>query len=347
MTNQQWKLLFDTVHGKIPERPVTGFIIDSPWIPGWAGISTLQYYSSEEIWFQANKKAIETFPDIIFLPGFWSEFGMCTEPSAFGAKMIWSEFNLPHANTIMHNISEAAALKVPNPKTDGLLPFVIQRLLNYQKPMQEMGHEIKFAVARGPLNIASFLMGTSELMMGFMMDPENSHILLETITQFTINWIQHQKEVFPSIEGILVLDDIVGFIGDDECKEFAVPNIKRIFNAFDSKLNFFHNDAQGLVSSPYLKEMDVHLFNFSFEHSMKEIRSLAGPEVALIGNLPPRDVLAAGTPESVIDETRKMVRQFGDNNRVIWSCGGGMPPEVTTENIKAFEKTIDEEATAL
>ncbi len=347
MTNNQWELLLKTVHGEIPEKPVTGFIIDSPWIPGWAGISTLQFYSSEEIWFQANKKAIEAFPDIIFLPGFWSEFGMCTEPSAFGAKLVWNDYNLPHADKIMSDISEAGNLKIPNPKTDGLLPFVIQRLLNYQKPIQEMGHEIKFAIARGPLNIASFLMGTTELMMGFMMDPENSHKLLETITQFTVNWVAYQKEMFPSIEGILVLDDIVGFIGDDECKEYAVPYIKRILNSFDSKLNFFHNDAQGLVSTPYLNDMNVHLFNFSFEHSMKEIRELAGPEVALIGNLPPRDVLAAGTPEQVREETTRMVQEFGDKSRVIWSCGGGMPPNVTTENILAFKETIEKEVPKL
>ena len=343
MTNDQWELLLKTVRGETPKKPVTGFIIDSPWIPGWAGVSTLQFYSSEEIWFQANKKVIETFPDIMFLPGFWSEFGMLTEPSAFGAKLVWNEYNLPHADKIISDVSQAGTLVSPNPKTDGLLPLIIQRLLNYQKPIQEMGHEIKFAIARGPLNIASFLMGTTELMMGFMMDPENSHKLLETITQFTINWIKHQKKMFPSIEGILVLDDIVGFIGDDECREFAVPYIKRIFNSIDSKLNFFHNDAQGLISTPYLKEMGVDLFNFSFEHSMKEIRELAGSEIALIGNLPPRDVLAAGTSEQVREETRKMVKGFEDKNRVIWSCGGGMPQDVTTENIKAFKETIDEE----
>lgn len=342
MTNEQWQLILETVHGKTPKNPVTGFIVDSPWIPGWAGISTLQFYSSEEIWFQANKKAIETFPGIIFLPGFWSEFGMCSEPSAFGAKLVWNEFNLPHADKVISDISEADNLKVPNPKTDGLLPFIIQRLVNYQKPIRAMGHEIKFAIARGPLNIASFLMGTTELMMGFMMDPENSHRLLETITRFTINWIEYQKEKFPSIEGILVLDDIVGFIGDDECKEYAIPYIKRIFNSIDSKINFFHNDAQGLISTPYAKEMGVNLYNFSFEHSMKEIRELAGPEVALIGNLPPRDVLAKGTPEQVRTETIKMVKEFGNKNRVIWSCGGGMPQNVTTENIKTFKETIDE-----
>ena len=343
MTNQQWHLLLDTVSGKSPEKPVTGFIIDSPWLPGWAGVTTLQYYSSEEIWFQTNKKAVETFPDIIFLPGFWSEFGMCTEPSAFGAKMVWNNYSLPHADKIIDSIDKAANLKVPNPKTDGLLPFVIQRLLNYQNPIREMGHEIKFAIVRGPLNIASFLLGSTELMMGFIMDPENSHKLLETITQFSIQWIEYQKEMFPSIEGILLLDDIVGFIGEEECKDFAVPYIKRIFSSIDSKINFFHNDAQGLVSTPFLKEMGVNLYNFSHEHSMTEIRELAGPEVALIGNLPPRDVLAAGTPEQVREETRKMVHEFGDNSRVVWSCGGGMPPDVTTENIKAFKETIDEE----
>jgi uroporphyrinogen-III decarboxylase len=171
MTNEQWDRLLKTVRGETPDKPVTGFIIDSPWIPGWAGVSTLDFYSSEETWFQTNKKAIETFPDTIFLPGFWSEFGMCSEPSAFGAKMVWNEYNLPHADKIISDISEVGSLKIPNPKTDGLLPFIIQRLLNYQKPIRDMGHDIKFAIARGPLNIASFLMGTSELMLGFMMDP--------------------------------------------------------------------------------------------------------------------------------------------------------------------------------
>jgi uroporphyrinogen-III decarboxylase len=335
MNESQWNLLKKIVRGDaVP--PTAGFIIDSPWLPGWYGISTLQYYSSERSWFDANLKAMDTFPEIIFLPGFWSEFGMCTEPSAFGAKTVWTEFALPHADRVMGDISEAGSLKEPNPKTDGLLPFVIQRLLNFRPEMEKNGHKIKFAVARGPLNIASFLMGTTELMMAMIMDPENTHLLLDKITRFTVNWLQLQKESFPAIEGIFVLDDIVGFVGDEECREYAVPYIQRIFKAFESEVNFFHNDAQGLISSPYLKEMGVNLFNFSFEHSMTEIRELAGPTVALLGNLPPRDVLAAGTPEQVFAETRKMVESIGNASGILWSAGGGMPPGVPTENIRAF-----------
>jgi uroporphyrinogen-III decarboxylase len=340
MKEQQWNILLEILDGKIPSQPTAGFIIDSPWLPAWSGISTLQFYSSEKHWFEANMKALTTFPDVLFLPGFWSEFGMCTEPSAFGAKTIWTKNALPHADRIITDISEVDNVHEPNPRTDGLLPFVIQRLVNYQPEIQHAGYDIKFAIARGPLNIASFLLGTTELMMAMMMDPDAVHRFLEKITRFTINWLQLQKETFPSIEGILVLDDIVGFVGDDECREYAVPYLKRIFAAFDSKVRFFHNDAQGLISTPYLKEIGINLFNFSFEHSMQEIRDLAGPEVTLLGNLPPRDVLAAGTPAQVFAETQKMYHSIADKRRILWSVGGGMPPGVPTENIHAFLEAL-------
>jgi uroporphyrinogen-III decarboxylase len=340
MDESQWNALLHILSGKLPVQPPAGFIIDSPWLPGWHGISTLQYYSSEKLWFESNLNALRTFPGVMFLPGFWSEFGMCTEPSAFGAKTIWTQNALPHADHIISDITEVDNIREPNPKTDGLLPFVIQRLLNCQPQIQAEGYQIKFAIARGPLNIASFLMGTTELMMAMIMDPDRTHRLLEKITLFSVNWLQLQKETFPSIDGILVLDDIVGFVGDYECTQFALPYLKRIFAAFDSSVRFFHNDAQGLVSTPYLKDMGVNLFNFSFEHSMQEIRDLAGPDVTLLGNLPPRDVLAAGSPAQVFAETQEMFNSIADKRRIIWSVGGGMPPGVPTENIHAFLEAL-------
>jgi uroporphyrinogen decarboxylase len=160
------------------------------------------------------------------------------------------------------------------------------------------------------------------------------------ISEFTIDWLRYQKEHFPSIEGILVLDDIVGFVGEDECREFVVPYLTPIFAAFETKIRFFHNDAQGLISTPFLKEIGINLFNFSFEHSINEIRELAGPEVALLGNLPPRDVLMAATTEEVREQTIKMWNEVEDKKAIIWSCGGGVPQNVSTENMQAFIETI-------
>ena len=342
MTNTQWNNLMAIINGESQNTKSVGFIVDSPWLPGWMGIPTIDYYTSDEIWLQSNIKAIEAFPEITFLPGFWSEYGMCTEPSAFGARLVWYNENLPHAEKVIHSSDEIANLPQPNVRTDGLLPFIINRLKMLENQINQNGHSVKFAVTRGPLNIATFLMGTTEFMMLLAMEPEKAHELLEKITVFICDWVKYQKECFPSIEGILLLDDIVGFLGEEECREFVVPYIKRVYNYIEVPVRFFHNDAYGLICAPFLKEMGVNLFNFAFDHSINEVRGLAGPDVALLGNLPPRDVLMAGTPEEVYIKTQEMIRNVEDKRRIIWSCGGGMPQNVSSENIRAFLTAVED-----
>jgi uroporphyrinogen decarboxylase len=342
MTNNQWEALMAVVEGKSTDTKSIGFIIDSPWLPGWAGISMLDYYSSDDIWLKTNLKAIDTFPEVTFLLGFWSEYGMCTEPSAFGARSVWYEANLPHAEKVIHSNEDIDRLPQPNVTCDGLLPFMINRLKLMEPKIREKGHTIKFAVTRGPLNIATFLMGTTEFLLLLAMDPDKAHELLEKITRFIEDWVRYQKTCFPTIEGILLLDDIVGFVGEEDIREFVVPSLKRCFSAFDSKIGFFHNDAFGLTCAPFLKEMGVDLFNFAFDHPIHEIRELAGPDVALIGNLPPRDVLAAVTPEQVYRDTQTMMKETPDHSRIIWSCGGGIPQNVPTDNLQAFVRAVKE-----
>lgn len=342
MRNSSWNDLLALLDGKkLGYRPV-GFIIDSPWIPGWYGVSVLDYYSSDEFWLKANLKAVNTFPDVWFMPGFWSEYGMCTEPSAFGSKMIFLENTLPHADKILTDISDADRLHQPNVKTDGLLPFMINRLRHSELAIKEADHQIRFAVARGPLNIASFLMGTTEFMTALALDPGGSHRLLKKITGFICDWLAWQKECFPSIDGILLLDDIIGFVGEAEFDEFVLPYFKTIFSCTGARVRFLHNDADGLITAGSLKEMGVNVFNFSFNHSLGEIQKLSGSDIILIGNIPPRDVMAAGTPEEVDSAVKKAFAETKDYDRIIWSVGGGMPPEVKDENINAFIKAVKE-----
>jgi uroporphyrinogen decarboxylase len=336
MNNKSWSDLLSLLNGQKLNYQPAGFIIDSPWIPGWYGITNVKYYASDEYWLKSNLKAINLFPNVWFMPGFWSEYGMCTEPSAFGARMIWLDKNLPHAEKIISSIEQLESLPQPNVKTDGLLPFVINRLKENEEEIKRVDHQVRFAISRGPLNIASFLMGTTEFMVSLALNPEEASNLLDRITTFICDWIAWQKECFPSIDGIFVLDDIIGFVGEDEFKQFVIPSFKKIFNSIDAKAKFLHNDAQGLITARFLKDMNVNMFNFSFEHSMSEIRELAGPEIILVGNIPPRDVLAAGTPAQVDEAVKKAMNETNNHNHIIWSCGGGMPPDVQNENIRAF-----------
>ena len=335
MTNEQWEQLLAVIDGQETTAPV-GFIIDSPWLPSWSGMQAIDYYSSEAMWFEANMKAITTFPEVLFLPGFWSEFGMCTEPSAFGVRCKWAQDEMPFADKIINDVSDIAKLQKPNARTDGLLPLMLHRLKAYEGRIVEAGHQIRFAVARGPLNIASFLMGTTELMMALYTDPEPIAQLMTLITDFTADWLTVQKEACPSIEGVLILDDIVGFIGEADFKKWAAPYLTRLFNCLDVPVRFFHNDAQGLVCAPHLKDVGINLFNFSYEHPMPEMQKLVGDSVTLLGGIPTREVLAQGTPDEVAAAVKAVRDSLTDTRRVILSCGGGMPPAVATENIRAF-----------
>jgi uroporphyrinogen-III decarboxylase len=338
MNNSSWDDLIKLIEGKKLNYQPTGFIIDSPWLPGWYGISTIDYYTSDKLWLKANLKAIETFPDTWFLPGFWSEYGMCTEPSAFGTRMVFPEHEFPHAEKI--SSFDVNELPQPNVKTDGLLPFMIKRLKNNEKAIRDAGHRIRFAVARGPFNIASFIMGTTEFMMALALDSEGIKKMLDKITVFICDWLSWQRECFDSIDGVLLLDDIIGFVGEKEFQEFVIPYIKEIFKVTGTKVRFLHNDADGLITATYLGEMGVNMFNFSFKHTMKEIRDLAGPDIILVGNIPPRDIMASATPDQVEDAVLKALGEINIHDNIIWSTGGGMAPDTRDENINAFITTV-------
>jgi uroporphyrinogen-III decarboxylase len=340
MTETQWRKLLNVIDGEVLDPMPAAFIIDSPWLPNWAGMSILDYYASESKWLDANMKAVETFPDLMFLPGFWSEYGMCTEPSAFGAKTIFHDNEFPFAETVLDMNAGFGAVKKPNPKTDGLAPFVLRRLELCRSRIEDASHSIRFAVARGPLNIAGFLMGNTEFLMALKLDPDQTHALLNTITEFLVEWLQLQKTTLPTIDGILLLDDVVGFVGREDFETFVQPYLTRAFGAFDANVRFFHNDASGLVCAPYLADIGVNMFNFSCDHSMTEMKSLVGTEVTLLGNIPPRDVLAQGGPEDVAQSVRTLMEEIQDPSRIIMSCGGGMPPDVSTENIVAFMNAL-------
>jgi uroporphyrinogen decarboxylase len=61
-----------------------------------------------------------------------------------------------------------------------------------------------------------------------------------------------------------------------------------------------------------------------------------------MGNIPPREVLAEGTPADVSRSVVEMLNALDDRSRLIVSCGGGMPPHAPTENIKALISSVEE-----
>jgi uroporphyrinogen decarboxylase len=342
MNDSDWNTIMAVIRGEEVRPLPVAFLIDGSWLSTWTGMTLLDYYASEELWFEANRRAVCEFPDCIFLPGFWSEFGMCTEPSAFGTKCTFPDNDFPFAQKIIYTLDDIDRIKKPDPRQDGLLPFVIHRLRHYRPKIEEMGHQIRFAISRGPLNIVSFLMGITEFMTELRANADKMHYLLRLVTDFIGDWLDYQRECFPSISGVLLLDDIVGFIGEADYKEFVMPYLKDLFTRTGFDVRFFHNDAPCRSSAPHLHQTGINLYNMGIEASLKDIQTWTGGQVTLMGNIPPRDVLAAGSVKDVEDAVEQQFDSLPDTRRVLFSCGGGVPPGVPTENIRAFISKVKE-----
>jgi uroporphyrinogen-III decarboxylase len=335
MTDRQWNDLLAVLRGEVLRPLPVGFIIDCPWLPGWCGMDIADYLTSDARWLEANRKAIQAFPDVWFLPGFWSEFGMCTEPSAFGSRCVFPRNEFPFADKVISNVEQIADLKTPDPLTDGLLPFMLSRLRWAQPYIEDMGHKIRFSVSRGPLNVASFLMGMTDFLVALKTDPEPTHKLLRIITDFLKQWHALQRETIPTIDGILMLDDVVGFMGEEDFVQFGLPYFRELYDV-KVPVKFFHNDAPCAKSIKYYPEVGINFYNPGIQTSLTEMRQLSGNKMTILGNVPPRDVLAQGTPADVHAAVKNLLAEAKDPARLVLSCGGGVPPAVTTENLQAF-----------
>ncbi len=174
-----------------------------------------------------------------------------------------------------------------------------------------------------------------------MMEPESIHKLLRIITDFLKSWHKLQREAIPTIEGIMMLDDIVGFVGEEEFMEFGYPYLKELYDV-ETTVKLFHNDADCAVSVKYYPEIGVNLFNPGTQMTINEIKAATDNNMTILGNIPPRDVLAAGTPGDVSKAVKDLIAGVEDKSKLILSCGGGMPPAVSTENIHSFIKAAKE-----
>lgn len=348
MTKEKWALFQSILKGEADGLNV-GLIVDSPWMPGYCGISNIDFYARPDEWFAAYMKIKNDFPDVLFLPDWWAEYGMATEPSGFGVRFNFYDTNLPTVHPMIDDMDDAEeiikTLIVPNPRKDGLMPLLLN-LQRYMKPrLDEIGEQINIVSTRGPLTIATHLFTVTEFLMCAKVEPDLVHKLLKMTTKLCKDWLNAQLENVGTAEGILVLDDVSGFFGNEDYEEFAQPYLKEVFSAFPECLHLFHNDTDNDVCFPHIEDMGVDLFNFTHKKDIGNAREKIGGNVTLLGNIPPMS-LAKSTPDEVYALAKECIDRYiavkGDTKHLLLSLGGGAPMEAKGECLNAVIRAAKE-----
>lgn len=334
MRADQWKIIENILAGTHKEVRAS-LIVDSPWIPPFLGISTEAYINDMDVYLRSNMEILDRFPEVLFMPGFWMETGMAVEPSAFGAQVEFFSHQPPAVRHVMEDISEVSQLKQPNPKKDGLMPEILKKYREILPYVHDRGMEIKVVAARGPMTLASHLMGVTNFLIGLKTDPENTHKLMRIMTRTVKEWLEAQAEVLPSVEGILVLDDIMGFLCEEDYLEFAHGYFKDIFE-IPVKLKALHNDTPNDISFAYLKSLGVNLFNFSHMVPISSLREKVGDDIILMGNISPLDTMVYGSYDDVYSAAQECIRQNNRHPRFLLSAGGGVSMGTPESSIQAI-----------
>ena len=327
---------------KLDEIPMA-LIVDSPWIPGYLGIKHMDYYLDPEVWFQANLKIFEEYPEVIFVPGWWMEYGMAAEPSILGSKIKFWQDNTPSEYHTLYRLEDIDNFPEYEVEADAFAAMTLHRIRMHKQRILDAGYILPMITARGPLCTAGFVRGTTHFMIDLVEDPKGAHRLIDLCTRVIIDWLKAQHAAMgDTVEGIFILDDIVGFINEEHYKEFAHPYLKRICDAFPQDwVKLYHNDAEVDACLDHLPDAGFNCLNWGKQKDIREVKRRVGDRMVLMGNVNPLEIAVRGDEDEVKEATLDVL-EGSEGEGIILSVGGGTSPGMPGRNIRAMLEALAE-----
>jgi uroporphyrinogen decarboxylase len=343
MRPQQWETFKKAARLEPLDHVPMALIVDSPWMPGYLGIGHLDYFLDPEVWFQSNLKIMEEFPEVIMVPSWWMEYGMAIEPSVLGTKVKFWEDNTPSEKNTLYRLDDVEMIDEYEIDVDGFAGLALHRIRMQKQRIFDAGYTQPMVTARGPLCTAGFVRDVSHLMLEIVDTPDKAHKLIDLTTNLTIDWLKAQARAMgDSVEGLFILDDIVGFINEEQYLEFAHPYLKRICDAFPADwVKVYHNDASVEACLDHLPDTGFNVLNWGKESDIVDVHRRVGDRMCLMGNVNPLEIGVRGTPEETRAESLRVMEAVNGQGLIL-SVGGGTSPGMPRENIKAMIEAMNE-----
>ena len=141
-------------------------------------------------------------------------------------------------------------------------------------------------------------------------NPVDSHLLLEKITQSTINYLKAQVAAGADI--IQIFDSWAGILSPEQYATFSLKYIDAICNAItEVPVTVFAKGA--FFARKEMGALNCATIGLDWNMEIAESRALIGPNKTLQGNLDP--CLLYADFKTIKKETEKMLRLFGRISR--------------------------------
>ncbi len=166
--------------------------------------------------------------------------------------------------------------------------------------------------------------------------PEAADKLIDLLSDITAKYLAAQIDA--GADAVKIFESWGGILSQEDFRRRSADPINRIYSSLKDKgvprILFVNNIA------PYLsivRDIECEVVGIDYRVDLAHAASaLAGKAVQ--GNLDP--AVLFGSPEHVVECTRRILDSIGDHDRLIFNLGHGILPDTPLESVHALVETV-------
>jgi uroporphyrinogen decarboxylase len=227
-------------------------------------------------------------------------------------------------------------LRVFDPQTDtGFLMEAIRRLVKVAGPDVPV-----LGFAASPWTLACYMVegrtkeGFTQVKNFLHSEPKVFRELLNKIAQATILYLKAQ--IAAGVSAVQLFDTWSGELNLQDYTEFVVPVMQQVISGLGSAVPVIYYTKASHHLLPAIVRVGADVLSVDWRISLSEIRKLAGPGVAIQGNLDPAILFAS--QEQIRNATLGIVAELSGHGHIL-NLGHGILQHTPVENAQLFIQT--------
>jgi len=217
----------------------------------------------------------------------------------------------------------------------GFLPEAIRRL------GKSLGPDVPvLGFAAAPWTLACYMVegktkeGFATAKSFLYHEPKTFRDLLHRIAQATIPYLQAQ--IAAGAAAVQLFDTWCGELSFEDYNDFALPSVQEIIAGLSgaAPVIYYTKASQHLL--PAVARSGADVLSVDWRVDLAELRKMAGPKIALQGNLDPAVLL--GPPEKIRSETLSTLLSLAGKGHIL-NLGHGILQQTPVENAQLFVQT--------
>jgi uroporphyrinogen-III decarboxylase len=303
-------------------------------------VSEKQYHHDPDVKLHTQLLAITEFPEVMWIPGVFADFGTVIEGSILGCRVIWFDDDAPHAAPAIDSIEGVRHLRPKDIRHDGLTAVVLDQLRFFWKHLdsrlvEQYGYLDGLAFSMGPIEVAAQVRGYGELLTDLYDHPKKVHELLALTTETVIEWVRVQEGVNGRLKRLIMPEHFPSNLSLEHFEEFCFPYLKMVYEAFSYvPFRMYHNEGDTNHMFHRIPDFGANVFHCGLV-DLSRAKEVIGAQVCLMGNLSATAVLFTGTPAEITQACRECLSVAAPRGGYLLSCGGAFAPGTPRENLRA------------